>query len=211
MVAAVAVIVAALILAITSANRANLSSPPEATTLPVATSLVGAATKPSNQVTQSTSPAASTAPEVTSTTSLGITTTLAPPSQPAAKALGVDPGVESSLVRSWIASNPGGADLGAKDVSGTVPGEVHYGVQPSAHVWWAIAAFAPSATVVDESSTAAGQEKLAQFQDREYAFSWKAGPVWTLLGYATAGSCPSQLVPRSVLAAWSLCNLHPGG
>jgi hypothetical protein len=211
MVAAVAVIVAAVILAFTSANRANVTSPPAATTPAVATSLAGAATKPSNQASPSTSRQASTSLGVTSTTSLRITTTLAPPSQPAAKALAVDAGVESSLVSSWLASNPGGADLGAKDVSGIVPGEVHYGVQPSAHVWWAIAAFAPSATVVDESSTAAGQEKLAQFQDREYVFSWKAGPVWTLLGYATAGSCPSQLVPRPVLAAWSLCNLHPGG
>ena len=96
----------------------------------------------------------------------------------------------------------------AKDVAGTVDGEVYYASQPALGVWWGLAAFAPSSTLLQESQTAAGQQELAQFQDRDYIFSWKAGPVWTSLGWVSAGTCPSSFVPKPVLAAWGLCGLH---
>ena len=73
--------------------------------------------------------------------------------------------------------------------------------------YWATAVFKPSAALLASSSTAAGQTKLAQFQNSVYVFSWKAGPVWTLLGEVSAGSCPNSWVPKNVLAVWGLCGL----
>jgi hypothetical protein len=209
MITAVAVVIAAVILAITTANRANLASPATPTALPVAAGLPGGSTKPKVTNSPSTVPPTSTTLPTTSTTAAAPTTL--PPARQPAQALGVTTGVAASLVNSWLASNPGGADLGPRDVAGTVPGEVYYARQPFSGLYWAIAAFEPSATVVQEASTAAGEEKLGQFQDRDYVFSWKAGPVWTLLGYTGAGSCPSALVPKPVLAAWGLCGLRPAG
>ena len=97
-------------------------------------------------------------------------------------------------------------DLGSKDVAGTQPGEVYYADQPASATYWALVEFKPSATLLEESSTAAGQEKLAEFQNSVYAFSWKSGPVWTLLGEANAGSCPG-VVPAPVLKVWGMCGL----
>ena len=106
-----------------------------------------------------------------------------------------------------MASNPGGYGMRPTDVDGTVSNEVYYAVQPATGTYWALAAFKPSATLKAQSSTQIGQEELAQFHDSVYAFSWQAGPVWTLLGEFSTGSCPGVWVPRAVLAAWRLCGL----
>jgi hypothetical protein len=102
-------------------------------------------------------------------------------------------------------TNPGGLSLGPKDVAGTVPGEVYYADQPGLHprVYWAVAAFQPSAAI--SSATANGQTDLAQFQNSDYIFDWTAGPYWNELGSVPTGSCPGSYVPTSVLAAWGLC------
>ena len=123
--------------------------------------------------------------------------------------LTVTPGLEADLVKSWLATNPGGVDLGLGDVAGTVNGEVYYGLQPTKRTWWAGAVFRPSAALEQESSTAAGQIKLAQFKGWMYMFSWKngGGPTWTLLGGVPTGSCPNLLVRDDVLTAWHLCGL----
>ncbi|MGA3221132.1 MAG: hypothetical protein ABSE77_19000, partial [Acidimicrobiales bacterium] len=133
-------------------------------------------------------------------------TTTAPAAVQKAKNLLVTPGVEGSLVRSWLATNPGGVNLSPKDVAGTEPGQVYYAEQPASATYWALVAFKPSATLLEESSTAAGQEKLAEFQNTIYAFSWKAGPVWTLLGEVDTGTCPG-VVPAPVLKIWGMCGL----
>jgi hypothetical protein len=132
--------------------------------------------------------------------------TTTPASAEKAQNLLVTAGVESSLVRSWLATNPGGVDLSAKDVAGTQPGEVYYAEQPASATYWALVAFKPSATLLEESSTAAGQDKLAEFQNSTYAFSWQSGPVWTLLGEVSTGSCPG-VVPAPVLKVWGMCGL----
>jgi hypothetical protein len=113
-------------------------------------------------------------------------------------------------VKSWLAANPGGADLGPKDVAGTVAGQVYYGRQRTAgaYVYWALAEFEPAPTVLADASTAAGQIKMAQFENTVYVFSWKSGPVWTLLGAANTGVCPRLYVPTAVLAVWGLCGVH---
>ena len=97
------------------------------------------------------------------------------------------------------------------DVGGTVTGEVYWALQHVKGTYWAGAVFEPSALLVQESSTGAGQIKLAQFKDWMYMFSWQrgGGPVWTLLGGVPTGSCPNLLVPTAVLAAWRLCGLQP--
>jgi hypothetical protein len=122
--------------------------------------------------------------------------------------LTVTPGLEATLVQSWLATTPGGV-VGPSDVAGTVPGEVYYGLQVSTHTYWAGAAFRPSASLEQESSTAAGQIKLAQFQNYMYIFSWQQGStsLWDLLGEVPTGYCPNNLVPTSILAAWDLCGL----
>jgi hypothetical protein len=119
----------------------------------------------------------------------------------------VTPGVAQSLIKSWLATNPGGVDLVPADVAGTVPRELYYAAQPASATYWATVVFKPSARLLAASSTAAGQTKLAQFQNSVYVFSWKAGPVWTLLGEVSAGSCPNSWVPKSVLAVWGLCGV----
>jgi len=104
-----------------------------------------------------------------------------------------------------------------QDVAGTVPQQVFYGEQifsgeqPATRVYWAVAAFQPSAAVLDAQSTAAGQDELAQFQDTDYVFNWKSGPTWDELGYVSTGECPGAYVPSSVLAAWGLCGLSAAG
>lgn len=110
-------------------------------------------------------------------------------------------------MKSWLASNPGGYGMSAADVGGTVTNEVYYAVQPTTGTYWALAAFKPSPALSAQSSTETGQGELAEFHDSVYAFSWQAGPVWTVLGEFSTGSCPSVWVPRAVLAAWGLCGL----
>jgi hypothetical protein len=202
MITAVAVIIAAVILAVTSADR-NTGSGPQATPT----------TLPATQRTHSSAPATgkSTSPpttsKVTQRTSTPTTSKTAKPKAQGAKNLAIRPGVAQSLVKSWLATDPGGVGLGQADVAGTVVGELYYAVQPASATYWATAVFKPSAALLKSSSTAAGQTKLAQFQNSVYVFSWKAGPVWTLLGEVSAGSCPDSWVPKSVLAVWGLCGV----
>ena len=203
MITAVAVIVAAVVLAVTSADRTNLAkSRSSSNTLVPATAshTTNTTARPTSSVPPSRS---STVPRPT-TTARPRTTTAAAGEK--AQNLLVTAGVENSLTRSWLATNPGGVDLGSKDVAGTQPGEVYYADQPASATYWALVEFKPSATLLEESSTAAGQEKLAEFQNSVYAFSWKSGPVWTLLGEANAGSCPG-VVPAPVLKVWGMCGL----
>jgi hypothetical protein len=211
MLTAVAVIVAAVILAVTSADRNNGAGSQAAPTLPAVTAqkthAPPAVASASGKSHHASSPAASTStPRVATSTSLASKAAKSH-AVGTAKNLLLTPGVAQSLVKSWLATNPGGVDIVAKDVAGTVPHQLYYGVQPASATYWAIAVFKPSAALLAGSSTAAGQAKLAEFQNSVYVFSWKAGPVWTLLGEVSAGSCPSSWVPTTVLAAWGLCGL----
>ena len=209
MITAVAVIVAAVILAVTSADR-NTGSGPQAapTTFPAITAQRTHSSVPaSGKSSKSTSPPATS--RVTQHTSTP-TTSKAAKVKAASKGatnLAVKPGVAQSLIKSWLATNPGGLDLVPRDVAGTVPRQLYYAVQPASATYWATVVFKPSAALLAASSTAAGQTKLAQFQNSVYVFSWKGGPVWTLLGEVSSGSCPSSWVPKSVLAVWGLCGV----
>ena len=206
---AVAVIVSAVILAVTTAEKSNVAGLNSLFGSPGTTA--GAASRP-----PSAAPGVATDhPSAVSSTTPNSHTALSSASKGAtpatlsqqAKSLPVTPGVANSLLSSWLASNPGGYGMGPTDVDGTVSNEVYYAVQPATGTYWALAAFKPSATLKAQSSTQIGQEELAQFHDSVYAFSWQAGPVWTLLGEFSTGSCPGVWVPRAVLAAWRLCGL----
>ena len=208
MITAVAVIIAAVILAVTSANR-NTATSSQSTvstatspTVPAAATGAGHKGAPSTvSKLPSTVPKSSAAPSSTAASS---TSTVAP----VATAIPVTPGVAQSLITSWLHTDPGGVGLAPKDVAGTVPQQVFYGKQDGAPpLYWAVVAFQPSASVLAEQSTAAGQQKLAQFQNSTYVFDWKAGPYWTELGYVATGDCPGSYVPTAVLAAWHLCGL----
>lgn len=203
MITAVAVIIAAVILAVTSADRTHLANSQTSSTT-LAPSTTSRSTSSTGHRTSSTA-LRSTSTVQRATTAPSSTTTV-PATNQKAKNLLVTPGVNSSLVRSWLATNPGGVDLSPKDVAGTEPGQVYYAEQPASATYWALVAFKPSATLLQESSTAAGQEKLAEFQNNVYAFSWKSGPVWTLLGVVNTGSCPG-VVPAPVLKVWGMCGL----
>ncbi len=200
MIAAVAVIIAAVILAVTSADRTNLANSQTSTNTTLA--------RTPSRSTNGTGPSSSSPPRssstVPATTTTRPSTTSTAPANQQAKNLLVTPGVEGSLVRSWLATNPGGADLSAKDVAGTEPGQVYYAEQPASATYWALVAFKPSATLRAESSTATGRAKLTEFQNSIYAFSWQAGPVWTLLGEVNTGTCPN-VVPSPVLKVWGMC------
>ena len=200
---AVAVIVSAVILAVTTAEKSNVAG------------LDGLFGSPTTSGAASTPPpttagvATDRSPALSSTTSkTGTASTTAPATlSQGAKSLPVTAGVAQSLVTSWLASNPGGYGMSPADVAGTVPNDVYYAVQPATGTYWALAAFKPSAALMAQSSTQTGQAELAEFHDSVYAFSWQAGPVWTLLGEFSTGSCPGVWVPRAVLAAWGLCGL----
>ena len=204
---AVAVIVSAVILAVTTAEKSNVAgldsifgSPRTTAGAASPSATAGAATDRSpalSSTTLGTGTALSAAPKAG---------TSAPLSQQP-KSLPVTAGVAQSLVKSWLASNPGGYGMSPADVAGTVPNEVYYAVQPTTGTYWAMAAFKPSPTLTAQSSTETGQGELAEFHDSVYAFSWQAGPVWTVLGEFSTGSCPSVWVPRAVLAVWGLCGL----
>ncbi len=205
-VTAVAVIVSAVILAVTTAEKSNLGGldslfgSPRTTAAPPPSSLAtGGATGGA-----ASHSAASSGPIVISTTAPRNAT---PTLSQRATSLPVTAGVAQSLVSSWLATNPGGYGISAADVAGTVRKEVYYAVQRATGTYWALAAFNPSAALSAQSSTPTGQAELAEFRDSVYAFSWQAGPVWTLLGEFSTGSCPDVWVPRAVLAAWGLCGL----
>jgi cytoskeletal protein RodZ len=203
MITAVAVIVAAVILAVTNADRSNLANSQASSNTTVARTSPRS-TSGTGRTSSSAPPrSSSTVPRTTTTKPRTTTTAVA---NAKAKNLLVRAGVETSLIRSWLATNPGGADIGPKDVAGTEPGQVYYAEQPASATYWALVAFRPSATLLAESSTAAGQAKLAEFQNSIYAFSWRAGPVWTLLGEVNTGTCPG-VVPAPVLKVWGMCGL----
>ncbi|HET9058946.1 MAG TPA: hypothetical protein VFN61_03425 [Acidimicrobiales bacterium] len=164
-----------------------------------------------NSASTTTPPSSSSRPSTTQrpTTSAGGGTTTLPIVSNAAVRLSVTAGVEQSLVKSWLATNPGAVGIGSKDVAGTVPGEVYYAHQPALGTYWALAAFQPSPQLTDERATAAGQAKLQQFQNVMWVFSWRAGPTWTELGEVSTGQCPDIWVPTPVLASWGLCGLRP--
>jgi hypothetical protein len=205
-VTAVAVIVSAVILAVTTAEKNNLGgldslfgSPTTTAAAPPSSLAAGVATGGA-----ASHSAASSGPVVISTTAPKNAT---PTLSQRATSLPVTAGVAQSLVSSWLATNPGGYGIGAPDVAGTVPNELYYAVQRATGTYWALAAFKPSAALSAQSGTPTGQAELAEFHDSVYAFSWQAGPVWTLLGEFSTGSCPDVWVPRAVLAAWGLCGL----
>jgi hypothetical protein len=208
MITAVAVIIAAVILAVTSADRSTGSGPQAAsTTLPAITAQrTHSSVTATGKSPKSTSPATSKVTKHTSTPTTSKVAKSKAASQ-GAKNLALKPGVAQSLIKSWLATDPGGVDLVPADVAGTVPGQLYYAVQPASATYWATVVFKPSKALLALSSTAAGQTKLAQFQNSVYVFSWKAGPVWTLLGEVSAGSCPSSWVPKNVLAVWGLCGV----
>jgi hypothetical protein len=197
MVTAVAVVIAAVALAVTTANRDRslTSSPPATTGHPLPTSTTSRPTT------------TTTAPAATSTTRPPATT--APPASAHAVNLTAGNSVKAALVKSWLASDPGGVGLVAKDVAGTAKGQVYYASQPRLGTYWALAAFKPAQRVTQESATAAGQAALSQFQDNVYVFSSHDSSTWTVLGVVSTGACPGDWVPRTVLAVWGLCGLHP--
>ena len=203
MITAVAVIIAAVILAVTSADRTNLANSQAASNTVVPSTAARTTNSTGRPSTSAPPRSSSTVPRRTTTVPPSTTT---PAAVQKARNLLVTAGVEGSLVRSWLATNPGGVNLSAQDVGGTEPGQVYYAEQPASATYWALVAFKPSATLLEESSTAAGQEKLAEFQNTIYAFSWKAGPVWTLLGEVGTGTCPG-VVPAPVLKVWGMCGL----
>jgi hypothetical protein len=209
MIAAVAVIIAAVILAVTSADRSpGTGAQAGLTTVPAVTAQRTPSSAPATgKSSKGTSPP--TTSRVTHHTTTPTTSKAAKPkaAKPGAKNLALRPGVAQSLVKSWLATNPGGVDIRPADVAGTVVGQLYYAVQPASATYWATVVFKPSAALLASASTAAGQTKLAQFQNSVYVFSWKAGPVWTLLGEVSAGSCPDSWVPKSVLTVWGLCGL----
>jgi hypothetical protein len=202
MIAAVAVVIAAVILAVTTADKVNVGA--TQTSLPTVPS-TARTSKPGAKGSHPTNPVRSTLPPTTPPTRP--TTTVTAVQQ--ARALPVTPNVQLSLIRSWLATNPGGVGLGLQDVAGTVPQQVFYAEQPQTRVFWAVVAFQPSQIVLAKQSTAAGQDALAQFQDTDYIFNWKSGPTWNELGYVSTGDCPGDYVPLSVLASWGLCGLGP--
>ena len=210
-IAALAVIAAAVILAVTSAEKNNLTgtaTPPAAPSGsstgagPVSSSVLTRGGRNSETATLSKPGSTVGSPPATVRTS-GPPATLSQ----RAEAKPVTPDVEQSLIRSWLAANPGGYGLGPADVVGTVPNQAYYAVQPATGTYWAVAAFEPSAALEAQSSTPTGRAELAEFHHSLYAFSWQAGPVWTLLGEFSTGNCPAIWVPRAVLTAWGLCGL----
>ena len=202
---AVAVIVSAVILAVTTAEKSNVAGLDSIFGTPRTTAGAASPSTTAGAATDS-SPALSSTTPGTGLSAAPKPGTSAPLSQQP-KSLPVTAGVAQSLVKSWLASNPGGYGMSPADVAGTVPNEVYYAVQPTTGTYWALAAFKPSPALSAQSSTETGQGELAEFHDSVYAFSWQAGPVWTLLGEFSTGSCPSVWVPRAVLAAWGLCGL----
>jgi hypothetical protein len=208
MLAAVAVIIAAVALAVTSAHPGEPAPGPAATT-----SLGSAVGAPAGQGSTASAPTSTTTRAAQqSSTTLPKHPTPRPatrPAPPSAENLVVPDQVRQALVSSWLAANPGSAGLGPKDVAGITKGQLYYGYQPGPGIYWALAQFEPSARLRAEASTAAGQEALAQFRGSTYVFSWKPGTGnWTLIGQVPTGSCPGQ-VPRAILAVWALCGLRP--
>ena len=203
-VSAVAVIAAAVVLGVTSA-KVNLTNTGAATSSPTLTSANASGLGTGSGAKLLAPPRHTTS--TVRTTSASTAATTAPLVDQRAKALPVTPGVEDSLIKSWVATNPGGYGFSLGDVAGTVPSKVFYAVQPGTGTYWAVAAFKPSPALQAQSSTTTGNAELSEFKNSLYAFSWQAGPLWTLLGEVSTGDCPGIWVPRSVLAAWSLCGL----
>ena len=211
MVTAVAVVMAAVALAATSSRAARLTgngAPELPTTAPTA-----AQTTPTSSTSaRSSSPSPSDLAASAKADGSGKKTAAggtSKPSQPSAKArdLLAGPSVKAQLIRTWIATNPGGLGLTAKDVGGTVPGELYYAYDVQLSTYFAVAAFQPSQVLLKEPSTSARQGDLQAFQDSEYVFSLQTGSAWTWLGVVRTGICPGEWLPSAVLAAWGMCGL----
>lgn len=194
---ALAVIAAAVILAVTNYNRGGLFGSPSTTT-------------PGRPATSS-APATTTAVTRTSTSRAATTTTLPSASTtlpPTALPVSPNQAWESGLLSSWLAyEKPSGIVSG--DVAGLVPAQLKFAETVSTQTYWAVAVFQPSAALQARGSTAAAKALLANFQNTEYAFSWADGKTWTVLGSVPTGDCPGIWMPRTVLAALSLCHLNP--
>jgi len=212
-IAAVAVIAAAGALAITSAHRSapaiQTSVTPGAGTRALGQRHLPAPSTPTPE--PSSAKKAGRAPAATVQRTTRVARSTRPTSPHAgAIALAVTPSLSHKLVISWLSTNPGGTHLSAADVAGTAAGQVYYGYQPSTKTYWAEAAFRPSQTLLRQSTTFAGQVKLAQFRNWLYLFRWEQGPLWTWIGDVVAGGCPNQYIPVPVLSAWHLCRYLPG-
>ena len=184
----------------------NLASPTSASASPVIAGKANANGAPAGSRGR-----APTSPSPGSAATSAQTPTTRKPTAPTgltAKNLVISSAIKQSLVDTWVATDPDGVGLTAKDVAGTVPGEVFYGYDLSISTYFAIAAFQPSATWVDGTKIPGGQNDMAPFQDNEYVFSLQTGSAWTLLGAVSTGSCPGDWVPRPVLAVWGMCGLN---
>ncbi|MHB1497575.1 MAG: hypothetical protein ACYCXN_06635 [Acidimicrobiales bacterium] len=211
MVTAVAVVMAAVALAATSSRAGRLAGN-GATELP-STAPTTAQTTPTNSASarsgspSPSGPAASAKPGASGKKTAAEGTSK--PAQPPAKArdLLAGPSVKAQLIRTWIATDPDGLGLTAKDVGGTVPGELYYAYDVQLSTYFAVAAFQPSQVLLKEPSTSARQADLQAFQDSEYVFSLQTGSAWTWLGVVRTGICPGEWLPSAVLAAWGMCGL----
>lgn len=195
-VAALAVIAAAAILAVTASKHGGLSS-----LFGNGAATTAVSTPPASTTPRTTAPAktTSTPPTTTTTTTPGATTSLPPTALPV-------PGEQAwntGLLGSWVTYEK----LNPNDVAGIA--QVRYAETLSTETFWAIAEFQPSASLLAQGNTPAGKALLADFSSTQYAFSWEDGKTWTVLGSVPSGNCPGIWMPKPVLAALSLCNLHP--
>ena len=204
MITAVAVIVAAVILAVTSADRTNLADS-QTSSNTLVPSTTPHTTNTTAHPTSSAPPSSSSTVPRPTTTARPRTTT--PASAEKAKNLLVTAGVESSLVRSWLATNPGGVDLSReRRRRDPTRGGLLRRAAGVGHLLGVgrVQAFAPRCW--RSLRRRRDRTKLAEFQNSIYAFSWQSGPVWTLLGEVSTGSCPG-VVPAPVLKVWGMCGL----
>lgn len=219
MVTSAAVIVAAIALGVTSANRDKLTSsrspavPTSAAGEPASSggpraNTAGANTTRLGRPSRTRAPRASASAPGPRTSAPARPTKTRPP-RVLAKNLIIPAPVKRQLVETWVATDPGGLGLTTKDVAGTVRGEVYYGYDVSIATYFAIAAFQPSPLILKRASTALGQAELREFKGTEYVFSLQTGSIWTELGMVATGECPGEWVPTAVLAVWGMCGLRP--
>jgi hypothetical protein len=112
---------------------------------------------------------------------------------------------KQSLLTTWLASDPGGVGLSAKDVAGTAPGQVYYAYDASISTYFAVVAFQPSSSLFQQAPTPTTKAKLLQLLGYDYVFSLQTGSTWALLGFIPKGYCPGVWVPVEVLAVWGMC------
>lgn len=192
---ALAVVAAAVALAVTAARS---STPLAQNAMPGAS-----AGKPGS------TPAS--AHEETSTTVARTSTTLQHKATGTARArklvkeLVISAPTKQSLLTTWLASDPGGVGLSAKDVAGTAPGQVYYAYDASISTYFAVVAFQPSSSLLQQAPTPTTKAKLRQLLGYDYVFSLQTGSTWALLGFIPKGYCPGEWVPVEVLEVWGMC------